>query len=87
MRLSVILLKTLSVAQKVGHSVEVNNSLYLYVKEKKVKLSLCLTNSALRREGVWRSGCTDPHFLDLSAMFIRMCYNICSFTRTRGWND
>jgi hypothetical protein len=31
----------------------------------KVKLSLCLTNSALRHEDVWGSGCTDPHFLDL----------------------
>jgi hypothetical protein len=31
----------------------------------KVKLSLCLTNYALRREGVWGSGCIDPHVLDL----------------------
>jgi hypothetical protein len=31
----------------------------------KVKLSLCLTNEALRHEGVWGSGCIDPHFLDL----------------------
>jgi hypothetical protein len=31
----------------------------------KVKLSLCLTNWALRHEGVWGSGCIDPHFLDL----------------------
>jgi hypothetical protein len=30
-----------------------------------VKLSLCLTNAALRHEGVWRSGCIDSHFLDL----------------------
>jgi hypothetical protein len=38
----------------------------LTVKVKvKVKLSLCLTNYALRHEGVWRSGCIDPHFLDL----------------------
>jgi hypothetical protein len=29
------------------------------------KLSLCLTNWALRHEGVWGSGCTDPHFFDL----------------------
>jgi hypothetical protein len=29
-----------------------------------VKLSLCLTNEALRQEGVWGSGCIDPHFLD-----------------------
>jgi hypothetical protein len=32
---------------------------------KKVKLSLCLTNSALSHEGVWGSGCIDPYFLDL----------------------
>jgi hypothetical protein len=31
----------------------------------KVKLSLFLTNLALRHEGVWGSGCIDPHFLDL----------------------
>jgi hypothetical protein len=31
----------------------------------KVKLSLCLTNLALRHEDVWGSGCIDPHFLDL----------------------
>jgi hypothetical protein len=31
----------------------------------KVKLSLCLTNQALRYEGVWGSGYIDPHFLDL----------------------
>jgi hypothetical protein len=30
-----------------------------------VKLSLCLTNSALRHEGVWGSGCINPNFLDL----------------------
>jgi hypothetical protein len=31
----------------------------------KVKLSLCLTNWALRHEGVWGSGFIDPRFLDL----------------------
>jgi hypothetical protein len=31
----------------------------------KVKLPPCLTNYALRHEGVWGSGCIDPHFLDL----------------------
>jgi hypothetical protein len=31
----------------------------------KVKLSPCLTNEALRHEGVRGSGCIDPHFLDL----------------------
>jgi hypothetical protein len=30
-----------------------------------VKLSFCLTNSALRHKGIWGSGCIDPHFLDL----------------------
>jgi hypothetical protein len=31
----------------------------------KVKLSLCLNNSALRHEHVWESRCIDPFFLDL----------------------
>jgi hypothetical protein len=30
---------------------------------KKVKLSLCLTNQALRHESVWGSGCVYPRFL------------------------
>jgi hypothetical protein len=29
----------------------------------KVKLSVCLTNEALRHEGVWGSGRIGPHFL------------------------
>jgi hypothetical protein len=28
-------------------------------------MSLCFTNYALRHEGVWGSGCIDPHSLDL----------------------
>jgi hypothetical protein len=36
-----------------------------YKSEKKVKLSLCLTNQALRHESVRRSGCIDPRILDL----------------------
>jgi hypothetical protein len=32
----------------------------------RVKLPLWLTNYALHHEGVWGSGCIDPHFLDLS---------------------
>jgi hypothetical protein len=32
----------------------------------KGKLSLYLTNYAVCHEDVWGSGCTDPHFLDLS---------------------
>jgi hypothetical protein len=36
------------------------------VLKKKVKIkSLCLTNQALCHEGVWGSGCIDPHFLGL----------------------
>jgi hypothetical protein len=31
----------------------------------KVKVTLWSTNSALHHEGVWGSGCIDPHFLDL----------------------
>jgi hypothetical protein len=27
-------------------------------------LSLCLTNYTLRLDGVWGSGCVEPHFLD-----------------------
>jgi hypothetical protein len=34
-------------------------------ESKKVKFSLCLTNSALRLEDVWGSGSIDPHNLDL----------------------
>jgi hypothetical protein len=38
----------------------------------KVKMSLCLTNWALRHEGVWRNGCIDPHFLDLGSSWKRV---------------
>jgi hypothetical protein len=38
-------------------------SLNEHVKVKKVKLSLCLINEALRHEGVWGSRCIDPCFL------------------------
>jgi hypothetical protein len=43
------------------------NALDIYSGGKKVnvKLSPSLTNKALRHEGVWGSGCIDPHFLDL----------------------
>jgi hypothetical protein len=37
-----------------------------------VKLSLCLTNQALRLEGVWGSGCVDPHFFDLGTSWRRV---------------
>jgi hypothetical protein len=33
--------------------------------KKKINLSLCLNKQALHHEGVWGSGCIDPHFLDL----------------------
>jgi hypothetical protein len=32
---------------------------------KKVNFPLFLINQALRHEGVWGSGCMDPHFFDL----------------------
>jgi hypothetical protein len=35
------------------------------LRGKVVKVSLCLTDYALLHEGVWGSGCIDPHFLDL----------------------
>jgi hypothetical protein len=34
---------------------------------KMVKLSLCLTNQALRHKSVWDSGYIDPHFIDLGS--------------------
>jgi hypothetical protein len=43
---------------------EVNLCISFVYWVKKVR-SLCLTNQALRHEGVWGSGCIDPHFLDL----------------------
>jgi hypothetical protein len=51
-------------------SAEVQNArndttiLPIRLHSKKVKMSLYLTISALRHEGVWGSGCIDPHFLD-----------------------
>jgi hypothetical protein len=33
------------------------------MEKSEVKLSLCLTNKALRHEGVWGSGCIAPTFL------------------------
>jgi hypothetical protein len=49
---------------------------YLMTLAVKVKLSLCLTNLALRHEGVWGSGCIDPHFRDLGTSWRR----VVSFT-------
>jgi hypothetical protein len=49
------------------------NFIYLcflyYVRGKKVKLSLCLNNYALRHEGEWGSGCIDSHFLNLNTNY------------------
>jgi hypothetical protein len=36
----------------------------------KVKLSLCLTDLALRHERLWGSGCIDLHFLDLDTSWM-----------------
>jgi hypothetical protein len=59
---------------KVEHVLEMN------VKEqKKIKLSLCFTNQALRHEGVWGSGCIDPCFLDLSTSWRHSLYIIQFF--------
>jgi hypothetical protein len=46
------------------HTIKYNLG-FKVLKVKKIKLFMCLTNWALRHEGIWRSGCTDPHFLDL----------------------
>jgi hypothetical protein len=43
---------------------------------RKEKFSLCLTNQALRHEGVWGSGFIDPHSLDLGTSWWR----VVSFT-------
>jgi hypothetical protein len=43
--------------------------IYIYRRIISVKLSLCLTNWALRHEDVWGSGCIDPHFLDLDTIW------------------
>jgi hypothetical protein len=50
-------------------------------KYKKVKLCLCLTNQALRHEGIWWSGCIDPHFLDLGTSWRW----VASFTPGTQW--
>jgi hypothetical protein len=42
--------------------------------KKKVKLYLCLTNWTLHHEGVWGSGCIDPHFLDLDTSWRWVCF-------------
>jgi hypothetical protein len=45
----------------------------------KVKLSLCLINTALRHEGVWGRGCIDPHFLDRGTSWSTVSRS-CRFT-------
>jgi hypothetical protein len=49
---------------------------HLCCSKRKVKMSLCLTNYALRHEGVWGSGCIDPHFLNLGTSW----RSVVSFT-------
>jgi hypothetical protein len=44
----------------------VTNTVPKLLEPVKVKLSLCLTNQALSHEGLWGSGCIEPHFDDLS---------------------
>jgi hypothetical protein len=39
-------------------------------KKNKLLFSLCLTNWALRHEGVWGSGCINPRFLYLGTSWI-----------------
>jgi hypothetical protein len=47
----------------------------------KVKLPLCLTNQALRHEGIWRSGCIDSCFLGLGTSWRWMVsFMPCHFT-------
>jgi hypothetical protein len=43
---------------------------FLSISHCKVNLSLRLTNYALRHEGVWESGCIDPHFLELDISWV-----------------
>jgi hypothetical protein len=52
-------------------------TIFILTDKVKVKLSLCLTNLALRHQGVWGSGCIDPLFLDLGTSWRR----VVSFTR------
>jgi hypothetical protein len=56
----------------------------------KVKLSLCLTNWALRHEEVWESGCIGPRVLDLGtgwwvvSFTTLLLYPRCSLDRLDG---
>jgi hypothetical protein len=43
------------------------------MKVKKIKLSLCLTNLALRYKDVWGSGFIDPRFLDVGSELEMSC--------------
>jgi hypothetical protein len=67
------------------------------VRQGKVKLSLCLTNEAVRHEDVWGSGCIDPRFLDLGTSWRRMvsftprslypCESVPGIHCIGGWLD
>jgi hypothetical protein len=45
-----------------GNWVASNGIMFIHCRV--VKLSMCLTNQALCHEGIWGSGCIDPHILD-----------------------
>lgn len=42
------------------------NTEWNFLRSVKVKLSMCLTNSALCHRGIWGSGFIDPHFLNFT---------------------
>jgi hypothetical protein len=58
------LLKNEMIHERLCSSLLISHAVNIY-KGKQVKLSVCLTNYALRHEGVWESECIDPYFLDL----------------------
>jgi hypothetical protein len=70
-----IKLSPLSTAEYVPSSGLSRSYIISEVKGKsKVKLSLCVTNEALRHEDVWGSWCIDPHFLDLGSSWTLSLY-------------
>jgi hypothetical protein len=68
MKLKYIYFTELCQIDSVYKSVAKSLKLYEYDHGKNVQLSLCLSNSALRHEDVWWSGCVDHVFLT-SAIF------------------
>jgi hypothetical protein len=55
----------LSTNRSLGHYIRIIPTLCVFGILYKVKLFLCITNSALRHEGVWGNGYIDPRILDL----------------------